>query len=104
MFNPNLPEPDLLKTVLEPLLDDFQYWFSRSRQLLESEKISFLSTDKQADLLATVVQAQQEVSAVQALLKATNSQAGVETSVLMAWHQLVLECWQVSLKLRTGRA
>ncbi|MEW5859705.1 MAG: DUF2605 family protein, partial [Cyanobacteriota bacterium] len=29
----NLPENELLKTVLQPLLEDFQYWFARSRAL-----------------------------------------------------------------------
>jgi hypothetical protein len=104
MLNPNLPEPDLLKTVLEPLLEDFQYWFSRSTDLLQSQEIPFLSTHEQAELLAAVSQAQQEVIAVQALMKATNAEAGVDTSVLMTWHQLVMRCWQVSLKLRTDRA
>lgn len=36
MLNPKAPEADLLKAILEPLLDDFQYWFERSRQLLQS--------------------------------------------------------------------
>ena len=103
MFNSNLPEPDLLKTVLEPLLEDFHYWFSRSRTLLETEEIPFLETDAQADLLARVVQSQHEVSAVQALIKATDGQAGVDTSVLMAWHQLVTECWQISMRLRSQK-
>ncbi len=103
MFNSNLPEPDLLKTVLEPLLDDFQYWFSRSRSLLETEEIAFLGTEQQANLLARVIQAQQEVGAVQSLINATGGQAGVDTSVLMVWHQLVTECWQVSMRFRTEK-
>ncbi|MER3434445.1 MAG: DUF2605 domain-containing protein [Leptolyngbya sp. ERB_1_1] len=104
MFNSNLPEPDLLKTVLEPLLDDFQYWFSRSRTLLETETLSFLSPADQADLLDRVIQTQQEVSTVQTLLKVTNGQAGVDTSVLVIWHHLVTECWQVSMKLRSQKS
>lgn len=104
MFNSNFPEPDLLKTVLEPLLEDFQYWFSRSRTLLESEEISFLDTDAQADVLARVIEAQQAVNVVQALMKATDGQAGVDTSVLMNWHHLVTECWQISMKLRAQKS
>ncbi len=26
MRDSNLPEPDLLKSVLQPLLEDFEYW------------------------------------------------------------------------------
>jgi Protein of unknown function (DUF2605) len=100
MFNSNLPEPDLLKTLLEPLLDDFQYWFNQSRSLLESQKISFLGDESQAALLARVKQAQQEVSTAQMLLKVTEGQVGVETAVLVPWHDLVTECWKVALRSR----
>lgn len=104
MLNFNRPDPDLFKTVLEPLLDDFQYWFSRSRTLLESQRISFLPEAEQADLLERVIITQQEVTTVQALLKATDGQAGVDSSVLVNWHHLVSECWQVSLRLRSQQS
>ncbi len=104
MLNPNLPEPNLLKTVLEPLLEDFQYWFGRSRALLEAEEIRFLGAEGQADLLARVMQAQQEVSAAQMLLQVTNGQAGVEMQVLMPWHKLLTECWQVSVRNRMEKS
>ena len=103
MFNSNLPEPELLKTVLEPLLEDFQYWFGRSRTLFESETIPFLKDEQQAALLARVTQAQKEVGTTQTLLKLTNGQVGVETSMLMTWHQLVTECWQVRMRLRSNK-
>ena len=39
-------DTELLKTLLEPLLGDFQYWFSRAITLLESELIPFFSQEK----------------------------------------------------------
>ena len=104
MFNSNLPEPELLKTVLEPLLEDFQYWFGRSRTLFESETIPFLKDEQQAALLARVTHAQKEVGTTQTLLKLTNGQVGIETSMLMTWHQLVTECWQVRMRLRSNKS
>jgi Protein of unknown function (DUF2605) len=101
MFNPQPTGNELLKTVLEPLLDDFQYWFSRARILLESEEITFFTSDEQTNLLERVKQAQQEVATAQLLFKAVGEQAGVEPSMLLPWHQLVAECWQVSLKWRS---
>jgi hypothetical protein len=101
MFNPQPTSNELLKTILEPLLEDFQYWFSQARVLLESEKIGFLASDEQAELLERVKQAQQEVSTAQLLFKAVGEQAGIETSLLLPWHQLVAQCWQVSLKWRS---
>ncbi|TVQ44482.1 MAG: DUF2605 domain-containing protein [Gloeocapsa sp. DLM2.Bin57] len=94
-------ENKLLKEILEPLLEDFQYWFSRSRSFLETEQITFLSAREQAELLERVKQSQQEVSTAQMLLKATNAQVGIEASMLVPWHQLVTECWQVAMKWRS---
>ena len=104
MLNSNLPESELLKTLLKPLLQDFQYWFERSQVLLETEEIRFLGPEKQADLLIRVKQAQQEVRTTQMLLEATGGQAGVETTVLMPWHQLVTECWQTTIRFRLERS
>lgn len=100
----NPSDSDLLKNLLEPLLDDFQYWFGRSRKLLEEYELSFLGAEKQADLLARVVTAQQEVSTAQMLLKLTNGQVGVETAVLTPWHHLVHECWQVAMRFRRDQS
>ncbi|MFO0175118.1 MAG: DUF2605 family protein, partial [Aphanizomenon sp.] len=54
MGHSNLPSSDLLKSVLEPLLEDFQYWFERYRQILENEKIQFMSDQEQLNLLKRV--------------------------------------------------
>ena len=96
MSNSQPTEQELLKSVLEPLLDDFQYWFSRARTLLESENISFLSPDEQARLLERVKHSQQEVSTAQMLFKATGGRTGIDPAVLVPWHRLVAECWQVA--------
>jgi hypothetical protein len=101
MLNPNLPESELLKSLLQPLLDDFNHWFDRSATLLETEEIGFLSGEQQSDLLARVKQAQQEVRAAEALFQATGGQVGIETTMLMPWHRLLAECWQVSARFRT---
>ncbi|WP_448574145.1 DUF2605 domain-containing protein [Trichothermofontia sp.] len=104
MFKSGLPDPDLLKNVLEPLLNDFQDWFARSRALLESENIPFLEAAAQADLLDRVKQAQQEVSTAKSLFLVTQGTVGVEMAVLVPWHQLLMECWRVSTRLRAERA
>jgi hypothetical protein len=94
-------ENKLLKEILEPLLEDFQYWFSRSRSFLETETISFFTEQEQLQLLDRVKQCQQEVSTSQMLLQATNGQVGIEASMLVPWHHLVTECWQVATKWRS---
>jgi len=89
-----------MNSLLKPLLDDFQYWFERSRTLLEQEQIGFLEDETQADLLARLKQAQQAVTTSSMLLQATEGQVGVEMSVLMEWHRLVAECWQIAMRHR----
>lgn len=100
MLNSNLPESELLKSLLEPLLEDFKYWFDRSATLLETEEIHFLSGEDQSDLLARVKQAQQKLAAAKALFQATGGQVAIETAALMPWHRLLAECWQVSARFR----
>lgn len=104
MLNPNVPEPELLKRVLQPLLEDFQYWFGRSRSFLETEQLSFLGTDQQSDLLARVKQAQQEVDSAKMLFQATGGQVGIDMAALMPWHQLVTECWKVAMRFRSEQS
>ncbi len=100
MYPTQPPETDLLKTVLEPLLEDFQYWFARSRTLLESEKLSFYSEQEQAELLERIKYSQQQVTAAQMLFKATEGETGIDFKMLIPWHQLVAECWDVARRWR----
>ncbi|MBD2516929.1 DUF2605 domain-containing protein [Nostoc sp. FACHB-973] len=100
MRDSNLPGTELLKAVLEPLLDDFQYWFTRSRDLLESEQLSFMSNQEQSDLLLRVKQAQEELNTAKMLFAATDGQVGIDMATLMPWHQLVTECWNVAMRFR----
>jgi Protein of unknown function (DUF2605) len=98
MQDSNLPGTELLKTVLEPLLEDFQYWFARSRKFLETEQLSFMSHQEQSDLLLRVKQAQAELSTAKMLFTATDKQVGIDMTTLMPWHQLVTECWNVVMR------
>jgi Protein of unknown function (DUF2605) len=96
-------EQELLQTILQPLLVDFDYWFSKSIELLSNEPIDFLGATAQAELLGRVNHAQQEVSVAKLLFQAVGGQAGIEPSQMVAWHQLVTECWHVSMQLRQSK-
>ncbi|MCS7226950.1 MAG: DUF2605 domain-containing protein [Gloeomargarita sp. SKYB31] len=96
---PHLPRSPIVKSLLEPLLEDFTYWFSQAQQMLEREALPFLSAERRQELLQRITQAQSEVQAAHSLLNSTG--VGVDTTILMAWHQLVLECWHLRLQART---
>ncbi len=98
------PDPNLLKVILEPLLEDFQHWLGRAESLLLEEEVAFLSAESHADLLARVTQARQEVGATQSLFIAMGGQVGVDPAVVRIWHELVSECWQVMIRHRLGEA
>ena len=68
MTNFPSPERELLKTVLEPLLEDFSYWFTNAQNLLESEELTFLSEQEHSQLLQRVKQSQQEVATAKTYL------------------------------------
>jgi hypothetical protein len=107
MLPADFSDPELLKGLLGPLLEDFEFWFSRSESLLESEDLLGTSGEVQADLLARVQHAHQELRAVRSLFEITDGQAGVDTSLLLIWHRLVTECWQVASlhrQLRSSQA
>ena len=104
MLNQNLPESELLKTLLQPLLEDFKYWFGRSQTFLENEKVPFLEPQQQSELLARVKQAQQEVNTAQLMFQATGGQVGIDMATLAPWHQLVTECWKVAIRFRSEQA
>jgi phosphatidylinositol kinase/protein kinase (PI-3 family) len=99
----DLSETELLKSLLDPLLDDFEYWFERSQALLSDHEMDFLDAQAQADILARVVQAKEEVKAARSLFRAIGSQVGVDPAVMAIWHRLVAECWQVASRYRASQ-
>jgi hypothetical protein len=92
-------DSNLLKSVLEPLLEDFQYWFERYRHILENEQIQFMSEQEQLDLLKRVKDAQCELNTARMLFTAIEKQVGINMATVMPWHQLVTECWGVGMRL-----
>jgi hypothetical protein len=93
-------ERELLQQILKPLLEDFDYWFARARQLLENESIPFMTANEQADLLDRLKHSQQELLAAKALFAATDGQVGIESTTMLAWHKLLSECWYVAVRYR----
>lgn len=103
MFSDESPQPadqPLLQTILEPLLDDFLYWFGETKSLLESPKADCLAAAERDALTEELSTAQQEVATAKTLMLATGGDAGVEVAVVGQWHQLVNKCWQTARRIR----
>jgi hypothetical protein len=90
----------LMKSVLPPLLEDFQHWFGRTLEMIETRKVGFLNAQQQQDLTERLRRAQKQVSASQALAAVTEGQATIEMPLVMSWNKLVHECWGVAMRSR----
>lgn len=104
MSNTANPDHEMLRQILEPLLEDFIYWFNRAQKLLSSERLSFLPETDQADLLARVEHALKEVGVASSLFKATGHQVGVDMTTMRPWHALLLECQAVGMRYYRNQA
>jgi hypothetical protein len=91
---------NLMKSVLPPLLEDFQHWFGRTLDLMETRNVGFLNAEQQQDLIERLRRAQKQVSASQALAAVTEGQATIEMPLVMSWNKLVHECWGVAMRSR----
>lgn len=98
MFESDLHPSESLP--LDSLLANFQYWLSRARSLLEHEALDLLDEQRQAELLHRVQATLPKVAAARSLFKATAGQIGIEPPILISWHQLVTECWQIIFEFR----
>ena len=90
----------LLKSILEPLLEDFIYWFERAQAFIEKEELTFLTFEEKQSLLQRFRDSEQEVKTARTLYQATDGRAGIETSIMVPWHNLVAEYWQLASRWR----
>lgn len=103
MFPPessHQPDQPLVQSILEPLLDDFQYWFGEAETLLNSPEANCLDERDRQQLAAQLHTAKQEVATARTLMLATAGNAGVDVAVVSQWHQLVSKCWQTARYIR----
>ncbi len=95
---------EILKNVLEPLLEDFVYWFGRSLLLLEQEEINFLSEPQKCTLIARINDSLQAVKTAKMMYKLSGEQVGVDVQAMMPWHKLLMECQAIGMRFRQGQA
>ena len=104
MSNTASPDPEMLKKLLEPLLDDFIYWFDRAQKLLSSQRLDFLTEDDQQKILERVEHALKEVNVAIALFRVTGHQVGVDMTTMRPWHQLLMECQAIGMRYYRNQA
>ncbi|MGQ9865705.1 MAG: DUF2605 domain-containing protein [Pseudanabaenaceae cyanobacterium] len=91
---------ELLETVLAPLLEDFVYWFGRSRELLTATQLDFLTPAAQQDLIRRLEQAESEVKTARLLYQASGKQVAIDMEPVREWHRLLMECQGIGMRYR----
>ncbi|MFS8854695.1 DUF2605 domain-containing protein [Synechococcus sp. H55.2] len=90
----------LLREILGPLLEDYRYWFERSRRFLQEETLEFISPEAQQALLERVLAAQAELQAAEALYQLSENEVGVDPALMAKWHHLLMECAELGRRFR----
>ncbi len=104
MPQPSDPYPDqLLSNLLEPLLEDFIYWFDRSADFLQNHRLEFISEEDQSRILSRVQTAQQEVQTAKVLFALTGKKVGIDAQAMLPWHNLLMECQALGMRYRQSQ-
>ena len=93
----------LLGSLLSSLLDDFDHWFARGEELLNTCPDTVLSEQERRQMALRIVEGKRSIAATRALVGASNEPMAVSMDAMRPWHLLVTEVWQLSARLRTGR-
>ena len=89
----------LMDTLLRSLLDDFDHWFQRGEQLLETCPLSVMGASEQAELMARLREGRKAVAATRALTSASSQPVAVSMEAMTPWHGLVTEVWGLASKV-----
>jgi len=95
---------ELLDSLLNPLLEDFEASFRRGLTLLPCCPEQVLAAADQAELRRRLQRAQAELQAARALRAATPAPMALDMATIAPWHALVVEVWSLSAALRAAGA
>ena len=90
---------DILESLLESLLTDFEYWFTRGYELIEQSSDEIMTLDERQDLSARLEEGLQAVNAARSLTRAAGKPVAVSMKAMAPWHGLVTEVWGLSARL-----
>jgi hypothetical protein len=90
----------LLDGLLGSLLEDFRFWFERGQVLLAHCPDTVMPAEARADLALQLDHASRELAAASSLRQAAPTAMALEMGTLAPWHNLVLEIWGLSARLR----
>lgn len=94
------PNAELLEQLLGSLISDFSLWFERGQLLLTLCPDRVMPVAQRQELLEALQLASRELQAAVALRGATPAPMALPMETMAPWHQLVLQVWALSARLR----
>jgi hypothetical protein len=100
--SPQEPAADLLDHLLGSLLADFRVWFSRGELLLDLCPDQVMPPQERRALRQRLVEASSQLAAAASLRQAAPVPMALGMDSLAPWHQLVMQLWSLSARLRSS--
>jgi hypothetical protein len=91
---------ELLDQLLDPLLDDFAFWFGRGRVLLEHCPDAVMPPEERAALAEELESGGKTLLAARSLRAAAPVSMALDLQAMAPWHHLVMRCWALAARLR----
>ena len=89
----------MLELLQNPLLADFDYWFSRGQAIIQQYPDNILSSSDRLDLGERLSEGKRSLAATRSLLKASSAPMAISMKAMAPWHGLVTEVWGLSARL-----
>jgi hypothetical protein len=100
--SPQEPAADLLDHLLGSLLADFRVWFSRGELLLDLCPDEVMAPQERRALRQRLAEANSQLAAAASLRQAAPVPMALGMDSLAPWHQLVMQLWSLSARLRSS--
>ena len=94
----------LLDELLASLLDDFEHWFQRGEELLQSCPDAVMPLEGRQQMAIRLQEGKKAIAATRALVAASTQPMAVSMEVMNPWHGLVTEVWALAAKLGSSRS
>ena len=96
---PDSDAGELMSTLLESLLDDFDGWFVRGEILLSTCPGRVMAEQDRLEMAERLADARKAVAATRSLLMASEQPMAVSMDAMAPWHLLMTEVWSLSARI-----
>ena len=90
----------LLDQLLDPLLEDFSFWFARGAVLLEHCPDSVMAAAERRAMAEALETSARALVAARCLRAAAPESLAVDLEAMAPWHRLVMRCWALAARMR----